>query len=333
MEKHTFGEKFRALMATGRVANLPTVWSNVLIGLGAVYLTFNASDNGTQTQSYDLIFTATLIIATSMLYLGGCILGDYKDIEYDKKNRPNRPLPLGILSLSFAASSAYILLIAGLLTSWLASPLSYAITQQASSLNKVQLGLALLLTSCITIYALTHKKTGPYALINMALCRFLLVATASSTLFVIGKTSYSFQPFVTIALILAGTIGTYTFLLSSVASTESTPRHYQYRKALSIALLALPFLSLITRHLLDLANVTDLPHISLTIVAVTIYILWSSFALGALNTSKPDFVSRALAGFCLIDMCFAATFSAPLTITCFVLFCLALLLQKIAPAT
>ena len=56
-------------------------------------------------------------------------------------------------------------------------------------------------------------------------------------------------------------------------------------------------------------------------------------AIQASSRQKPAFVSNALAGFCLLDACIASTFSLPLTLVCFGLFGLALLLQKVTPAT
>ncbi len=355
MHSHSNGEKFRALLATGRVANIPTVYTNVIVSTLMPLALLGITPISTSEDIFlDLIiYSLVMVMATSMLYVGGCMLGDYKDLAFDRENRPSRPLPRGVLSPKFLASLSYLLLALGFTLSSTASLLLLFIFsisniglsetlqflyQIGDFINPPQMIASLLLTACIIIYALTHKKTGKHALLNMALCRFLLIiyAATSFSWFWFDKSALAPDTYWIIgsSLIYALAVGAYTYLLSSVASTESTPEHYRRRKTLATIWFILPFsvIPLVNNILanLDYRAATTLAS---TLIAIIIYYSWGYYTFRALKTSKPTFVSRALAGFCLLDMCFAATFSPLLAILCLGLFLLALLLQKFAPAT
>lgn len=363
MAKYTFGEKFRAILATGRMANLPTVWSNVLVGLGIVVLSHRCDSTFYDIEIINPVFSIALLLSASFLYVGGCMLGDYRDLEFDRQHRPNRPLPLGVLKPSSIAILSYLLLFLGLSLPVLESPIGIVIASATyygaihiipifkslqNSINPVQSGATFLLTFLIIVYAFTHKKTKKYALLNMALCRFFLVVFACSSLSLVTHTMFGgyYKPhahlLILIAILFATSVAIYTFLLSSVASTESTPEHYSRRKTLALIWFILPLMSIPFSLLCmklshvdlgnDLYQVTAPPFV-LLLLAITVYFAWGMYTFKALKISKPTFVSRALAGFCLLDMCFAATFSPILALICLALFCLALMLQKIAPAT
>lgn len=74
------------LLTLGRVANLPTVWSNCLAGwwLGG---------------HENLGHLPLLFIGATLLYMGGAFLNDAFDAEYDRQHRRARPIPSGVISL------------------------------------------------------------------------------------------------------------------------------------------------------------------------------------------------------------------------------------------
>ncbi|MBT8044294.1 MAG: hypothetical protein KJO79_05025 [Verrucomicrobiae bacterium] len=373
----TLGDKFRALLATGRVANLPTVWSNVLVGFWISSFFIHEYLRDDQGQAVRLILMLIIMIVASMIYVGGCMLGDAKDIEFDRKNRPNRPLPKGILSVGavqFASYSLFILAIFGLFASTLlAVVLSYFVIDEwsykeiirlisdDSTLNAIQLHemlLGCLLMACVIVYAFNHKKNKRAALVMMASCRFLLVmlaiGTAHKTFFSNHYSSNSPLELQSEWLkgwmfVYAIAVAAYTLLLSWVASTESKPGAFQARSILTGLLLALPALTFVFQAVLfspeaPLRTVwaTDLhggwslyrePAYFSLAVALALTYTWLLFALHGLKTSKPVFVSRALAGFCLLDASFIAAFAPGIAMVCLSLFGLALLLQKATPAT
>lgn len=369
MKTHTLGARFSALLATGRVANLPTVWSNVLAGfvVSHAYLDYHWIE-GTPLWGWLLAF---LLLATSMIYTGGCMLGDARDIGFDRAHRPNRPLPQGVLSISFISLIAWSLLIGGLLIITLSFPLSalasfeVAWKEVAAAISPPKIletsqlhvtSIAILLVGAVVAYAFTHKKNPLIALPLMASCRLLLVYLAIAAAHLSAFDHWPgdapvfdldwIKPWM---ILMAGTVGLYTLLLSWVASTESLPGQFPYRKILAACMLALPAVTLILTPLIistyqappyryehdnhDLTSVFPPPNIIPHCLFLILSLAWIAFSLKSLHLSKPAFVSRALAGFCLLDAALVAAHSPTAAVTCLALFGLALLLQKVTPAT
>ncbi|MBT8037381.1 MAG: hypothetical protein KJO21_07540 [Verrucomicrobiae bacterium] len=358
MEKPTFGEKFRALLATGRIANLPTVWSNVIAGFFISYPYLDPHLGNPNGTSFWVWLLALLTLATSMIYTGGCLLGDVRDIHFDRKHRPNRPLPQGIISIRFTTLTAWSLLIAGLLTGILSYPIS-AFASFNHNKGMIQPHVAIItiaLVATVVSYALTHKKSRLIALPLMASCRFLLVflAIATSHISILNQESAGslvvdldwISPWM---ILMAGTVGLYTLLLSWVASTESQPGPFTYRKILAACMLALPVVPFVIIPLIpshgqtstnqpewgsfSLPALFPAPHLVAYVTIASLSFAWIALALKALQQSKPVFVSRALAGFCLLDAALIAAHSPRAALVCLVLFLFALLLQRVTPAT
>lgn len=76
---------WRTLLLLGRVAHLPTVWSN---GLAGWWL-------GGGGNYWKLPF---LLLGVSLLFTGGAFLNDAFDAASDRRQRPERPLPAGNIS-------------------------------------------------------------------------------------------------------------------------------------------------------------------------------------------------------------------------------------------
>ena len=367
MAEHSFGKKFLALLATGRVANLPTVWSNVIVAFCLVTTLRDTSasrfhEKATYFEFWQLFFVC---LASSCLYIGGCMLGDYRDIQFDKKNRPSRPLVTGLLSPSLVFITSLSLITLGLIIGSLGNITALMIVFDVpfsafKNINKdeikallqpTHLTLLCLLIIFIVIYALFHKRSRPLALFNMALCRTQLVifaAASSIPLFALVTTSsYVNSRWLSSPIIVIATsVGVYTLLLASVAATESNKDKIKFSLALKASMFLLPALAvaaLAFNGSQQLPLFSDLAATSATystntlrgyfIGTIVVYCGWMIHAFGALPHDKPAFVSRALAGFCLLDACFAATYSVTIPLICIILFGLALLLQKITPAT
>ena len=114
---------FRAWLELGRVSNLPTVWSNVLHGMGVAF--FVAIVLPVQEQYPDappidwpdlgmlLNHGFMLMVGMSLLYLGGMMLNDVCDVKTDAQERPSRPLPSGRVSRRSAVVGAAVMLLLG----------------------------------------------------------------------------------------------------------------------------------------------------------------------------------------------------------------------------
>jgi 4-hydroxybenzoate polyprenyltransferase len=100
-----------------------------------------------------------LVGASMAIYAAGIVLNDLCDIEIDRVERPNRPLPSGRVSRRFAAALAGVLIASGL-------------GLAALSGSWVSFGVAVLLVSCVLLYDLGAKRTifGPEV---MGACRGL----------------------------------------------------------------------------------------------------------------------------------------------------------------
>lgn len=322
------GEKLHALLATGRVANIPTVCSNVLAGFWLSSSLIPAY----HIESFGNDMRITLVIGVmfiaSMIYVAGCMLGDARDVDFDRQNRPNRPIPRGVLSAKSIEVSSYALFTLAIIGLFAAN-IRWTKTIQ---IHEITLGFLLVLG--VILYAFNHKKNKPAALLMMASCRLLLI------MFAIGAAHKTFfaDPSSTIGstwldswmLIQAFSVAVYTLLLSWVASTESKPGAFKSRNILASLLLAVPATSILFRFCFPAVNPA---HYLWQAAALVMLYLWLSYTLAALKTSKPAFVSRALAGFCLLDACFLATIAPAIAMICLAFFALALLLQRITPAT
>jgi len=85
--------RWRAYLLLSRVSNLPTVWSNVLAGVVA----------GTSIDSLSPFASrapvAMLLLSASAFYTGGMFLNDAFDAPFDRRVRPERPIPRGEVGL------------------------------------------------------------------------------------------------------------------------------------------------------------------------------------------------------------------------------------------
>lgn len=338
----------RALLATGRIANLPTVCSNVLAGFWLSSSLLHAHQWQTPGQDARLLALLLLMLPCCMIYVAGCMLGDAVDYRFDLKNRPDRPLPRGILSVHGIRRGSWLLLGFALILLSLANHLMLAVREGSfgistfsvpSILQPHEILCGLLLAGLVMAYAFLHKKNKVAALMMMGSCRFLLVvlaivfahktylAQAANKSEGLGWIVDSGKGWI---IIPAVAVATYTVLLSWVASTESRPGVFHSRKILSVCLLVVPASSLSMVFLAPQANTTQ--FLSYALAMVLCY-LWIFHALKALKQSKPLFVSRALAGFCLLDATYLALIEPVAAAVCLLFFVSALALQRAAPAT
>ena len=90
----------------GRVSNLPTVWSNSLAGL------MLAGGGLTVELAPNLILGLFLIM--SLFYVGGMYLNDAFDRHIDAVERPERPIPAGLVSARTVYLAGYGMLALGI---------------------------------------------------------------------------------------------------------------------------------------------------------------------------------------------------------------------------
>ncbi len=320
------------LLAIGRVSNLPTVWSNVLTG----FLVARCFHEAPEDLTREIGLIALLLGSTSCAYLFGTFLNDWKDASFDEQYRPERAIPSGRWSRRAIGSIALVL---SILATACLIPLSL------SSAIVPLLGTALLIS--IVCYTVLHKKT-PTAIIPMGLCRGLLYplgffSAASSSPGLVQ----SIQPLPIIILIGVGSL-VYVAGLTLAARYESGPAGGTIPR---LTLRLLLFACLLTHNWWWISGKSgDLGGTSAflsALPALAVFVLWTARSLSILRKSVPEFVSRSLAGICLVDLLAfpgitimlqasnASIISCPTLLPCLPLSCmvLSLVLQRVAPAT
>jgi 4-hydroxybenzoate polyprenyltransferase len=144
----------------GRVSNLPTVWSNVLAGivLGGAALRVGPAIG--------------LGLAASLYYVGGMFLNDAFDHRVDARQRPERPIPAGLIGAGEVYRIGFGLLGAGLVLLVVCAALGSGVRVTPT------LGAGLALAASVVLYDAWHKNNALSPLI-MGTCRLLVYVTAA----------------------------------------------------------------------------------------------------------------------------------------------------------
>lgn len=301
-----------ALLATARVANVPSVASNVWVG---VVLGFA---HGTTAVDDPVVAKALwLALAGILLYVGGNFFNDWFDRRWDAKNRPERALPRGLFPPRLYAVAAVTLLFGG--------------TAVAATVDPRSGWVAAGIVFWITVYTLTHKRTA-WAVVPMGLCRGLLPVMGSMAFF----------PYIDFIWPVAAA------LLCYIAGLSLSARYEALREPPRWVGVAARTLLLATAVLVAWENRQLYIGRWLGVAAALPYLGWTSVSLRIWNQPVPVLVSRLLAGIPLVDW----MVTLPLAIILFqsggadargmaiaclavppVAFLAALLLQRVAPAT
>ncbi len=154
----------------GRISNLPTVWTNVLVGALLA--------GGSLTDPT----LSLLMLALSLFYVGGMFLNDAFDREFDAQHRPERPIPSGQVSARQVFLIGFGLLAVGMVGVAGASrgpdgiPAWRALASGAA------------LAGAIVVYNAHHKGNSLSPLV-MGLCRVFVYLTAAFSLAMVLPTA------------------------------------------------------------------------------------------------------------------------------------------------
>jgi len=243
-----------------------------------------------------------LCLAATLLYTGGMFLNDAFDIEFDRKYRADRPIVSGQVGLPFVWTAGGLLLGVGWLT-FLPLGVSAA-------------GFAGLLVICIVAYNAVHKKTRLAPLL-MAGCRFLLyLAAGSAARSSIGEPVFLF----------AFALFCYIVGLSYLARVESTGGLVSRWPT---ALLFVPVI---------LAFACHGPAARQYWTAMAVQPLWVLWCLTGRSRRTKGLLSNGIAGLLagipFVDwLAVGCCASLGLGLAFPALFLLALIMQRVAPAT
>lgn len=175
-------DRFLGFLRLTRPANIVTAISDILAGIAIA----------TALCPFTSLYDGFLILATAGLYGGGVVLNDVFDAELDAVERPERPIPSGLISVKEAAWFGTLLLVVGV--AWAAMVSVYP-----SGI------IALMIAVAATVYDKWSKHHDVIGPLNMGLCRglnlLLGMSIAGSAIF-----EYSFIGIVPIIYIAAITM-------------------------------------------------------------------------------------------------------------------------------
>ena len=157
---------------------------------------------------------ALLVASSSLLYAAGVVLNDLFDVEQDRIERPERPLPSGRISLRAARWLGWEMLLAGFLLAGIVTRILWHAQPAAIGQFWIEIrpaAVAGLLALAIVLYDAVLKRTplGPLA---MGSCRMLNVLLGMSV---------SRAPWAAADWLVAAAIGVYVAGLTWFARDES----------------------------------------------------------------------------------------------------------------
>lgn len=144
-------DRLVGLFRLTRPANIVTAVSDILAGI--------AISGYLLTATSDYAQVLWLILATIGLYGGGVVLNDVFDAELDAVERPERPIPSGVITEGEGARLGVFLLVAGIFCGYLVSPMS-GIIAFATAVAAV-------------VYDKYSKRNAFFGPLNMGICRGL----------------------------------------------------------------------------------------------------------------------------------------------------------------
>ena len=321
--------RLRALLATARIANVPSVISNVLTGmLLAIFFDVKSPDWDQQTL--------LPIFAACCLYIAGNFLNDWFDAGWDQQHRPERAIPSGLFPRDLYLCIAIVLVITGGSMCWWVS-------------KTVFFTYSIIL--CLVIaYTLLHKRNA-FSIWIMGACRAGLYALGLGAMSAGFRVVYdlirnwqNWQGIALAGMLLVPLLGMLSYIagISLLARYESRPLHGSNVKLIASLLLLFPLMTHTCMWCVSLALNQSFGSYEILLGALP-FACWTLFAI-LRKAPVPCKVSRLLAGIALVDSVFwwcggiaylslldaslLWFLSIPL-----LAFLLALLLQKIAPAT
>ncbi|BBM83272.1 UbiA family prenyltransferase [Candidatus Uabimicrobium amorphum] len=277
--------QFIAYLKMSRVSNLPTVWGNCLLAMTAI---------GNFTWSHFAMVSAIC----SLFYVAGMILNDVCDSEIDRKERPQRPIPSGIVKRHTALLVATLILLSAIFI--------YEFIYAYPSLWQTLAPLAL--AAVIVLYDVWHKGNN-FSPFIMAACRFMVYIVAALSI-----ASYPTQNIIVMAAVAAS----YIVGLTYMAMQENLYKVKNYWPAL---FLALPFLYAAIHQ----AQI-------IYIVIAFLWVLYNIFLL--YNKRIKNAIGGLIAGICFVDAMLLSTVSSTESLPYFfVLFVCTFFAQKFIPGT
>src|SRR5688500_14654717 len=84
--------RLRSLLATLRIANAPSVVSNVWLGIVLGWVIYSVT---LRSDEIGWKITGLPVLSGLLLYFAGNLANDWFDLDWDRERRPERALPSG----------------------------------------------------------------------------------------------------------------------------------------------------------------------------------------------------------------------------------------------
>lgn len=196
------------ILAWLQLVRLPTVFtavSNVLAGC------IIASGMRSPRELISDPSILLIVISGICLYYAGMVLNDVFDAKCDARERPERPVPSGRISVRAAAVFGTILMAAGLVVA------AFAARAGHGTGAAFQVAIALAVTILLYDCGLKNTVAGPIA---MGSCRFLNLLLGASA--VVGLSELMTMPIIGLATALGIYVTGVTWIARSEAGTVSS---------------------------------------------------------------------------------------------------------------
>lgn len=269
--------EFQGWLNILRISNAPTVVSNAMVGVALVIHTHTDiwSERIVPPPLQIMAPLSLVLLVLLLLYFAGMVLGDAFDAERDKKHRPDRSIPSGIITRRQAWSAGYFMV-------GIATLLAFGISL-AAGISAGALALA------VVLYTYLHH-TKLFAIPLMGLCRGLT--------FVVVVSAFSTEYYSQTLWLYAGALAIYTSILTWIGSFENESTK---RASAVIMLMVIP---------LCIAVMVQKSVSPIVIGSALVFCAWMLFAWS--NFRKPNEGSKhgmhtLLSGFALLDCVFIAS--------------------------
>jgi 4-hydroxybenzoate polyprenyltransferase len=218
-----------------RIPNVFTALADVLMGFALVQRSFEP-----------ITPLACLLLASAFLYTAGMVLNDVFDVEQDTRERPQRPIPSGQISLGLARAVGFGLLVTGVVLGGVAGylPGSPAAIPWRSAV------MALAIAASVVLYDAVLKRTF-VAPVFMGLCRFfnVLLGASVAAATAINEPAAQMLWFTNGQLLCAGAIAVYVFGITIFARTEaSQSQRIQLTQGFALLAFGIAMLLLVPQH-------------------------------------------------------------------------------------
>lgn len=179
----------RAWFDLARAGNFPSVWSNVLAALVL------SSPPGYAWPALGPWLLATL--AATLSYAGGTTLNDVADLAFDRRHRPERALPSGVVSRRAATcvgalqlAAGFTLFVVALDASALWASLLVVVIVSYDWLHKLWAGSVLLMAACRAFLGLTVASLPGHVLSTALLVWVGLLSVYIVTVTLLARAEY-----------------------------------------------------------------------------------------------------------------------------------------------